>query len=324
MTNTQYTYASARVKALETTLLSETHVERLLGAKSVPEAFKVLQDTFLAPHLHEHEKSNLGKALDAAITETKRFLSSVAPDPELLDVLWLKYDFYNLRTIVKGTRAGWEPEQIAETCFATGKYTPEALLKAYEENTLNYLSRHLGKAADKMRTEENIAQIDITANIYYFKAIQEIAERKHDPFVHEFVKLLIDLFNVKTALRGIHLKDAGVTAPHIPGGRFQHKDLETEKQILEQFAALGGEEWWKAAIDEYKETGDHALIEKASDEYIIKFLKERSYTLSSPVPLFSYFTARKNNVQLVAGIITEKEAGLSEGEIRHIFRTPYR
>lgn len=324
MTDTRYTYAGARIKALENTLLSETQLERLLGAKSVTEGFQVLQDTFLAPYLGQHERSNLGEAIEQSMNDTKKLLASIAPDPELLYVFWLKYDFFNLRTIAKAKRAGLGTDEIKEKSFGTGLYPIETLIKATEENSLHFLNRHLRDAWERAESATHIADIDIAMNVGYFEAIKDLAAQKKSVFLNDFVALLINLFNLRVALRALRLKDSNVKAVHVEGGRFSKKELETEKDILEAFKKCGGEETWKEALAKYSENNDFSLIEKAADEYTMKFLKDRNYNIFSPVPLFSYFTARKNNVQLISGIMTEKEAGLSEGEIRHIFRKLYK
>lgn len=320
--STQYTYASARIKALESSLLNETQRERLFGAKTTSEAFTVLEDTFVAPYLTEHQNTPLGPALDAIIADTQKLLARIAPDPELLHILWLKYDFANLRAIIKGKRAHWSDEDILAQAFRAGAYEPEKLLAAYTDGKLAVYNSHLARAAEKADSAQHIFDIDLATNEFYFMAVKEVARRKKHGFVDDFIALLIDLFNVKTALRAAKLTDYDIPKLIIPGGRFRPEQLETEQQALEQLVHLGGEQYWKEAIAEYQETGDFSLIEKVSDELIMKFLKERSYSLFSPVPLFSYFTAMKQNVQFINGVIAEKEAGLSEGEIRHIFRAP--
>jgi len=324
MIDTRYTYSSARVKALERTLLSEAQLERLLGAKTVPETFKVLQDTFLAEYLGEHERSNFPLALDMAIVDAKDLLARIAPDPEILDILWLKYDFLNLKTIIKGDRAGMSDDEILGKCFRGSKYPPERLISLFREQKLGTLDRLFEEARNIAAGAKHVYDIDIAMNICYFRLIHRIAAQKQNPFVSEFVALLTDLFNLKTALRAERLKEIGIAPVFISGGRFREKDLTSEKQVLEQFKKVGGEAVWQAAIAEYESAANHSLIEKTADEYIVAFLKEKSFSIFSPAPLFSFFTARKNNVQTVAAIMTEKQAGLKEGEIRHILRRLYK
>lgn len=323
MFDEQYAYATARIKAIEKNLLSETQLERLLSAQSVPEAFKVLQDTFLAPYLSAHERTHLGKALDASIGDAKKLIAAIAPDPELLNVLWLKYDFFNLHTVIKGKRMKLSDDEIVDMCFSSGTFTPQTLVEKYNTDALSSLDPLLGEAAKKAQDAEQIYNIDIAMNVYYFAAARRIAQEKNDPFLTAYVTLLIDLFNLKTALRALSLAESDIAGVWIEGGQFSRKDLETKEKIVELFPRIGGHALWTQALKEYEETGDYSLIEKTSDEYVASYLKEKSNDLFSAATLFAYFSAKKNNAQLISSIMTEKEAGLKEGEIRYIFRRLY-
>jgi V/A-type H+-transporting ATPase subunit C len=135
MTNTDYIYAGTRAKTLENRLLSENQMELLLSAKSVDEVYKVLQDTFLAPHLvlkEEDKKDKARRALEESIREAKGILSSIAPAPMLLSVLWLRYDYHNLKAIIKGKRVEEKNSDILQNCFNMGVFSPEDLVRAYE------------------------------------------------------------------------------------------------------------------------------------------------------------------------------------------------
>jgi vacuolar-type H+-ATPase subunit C/Vma6 len=135
--DTSYIYAGTRAKTLEQGLLTETQAERLMSAKSVSEVYSVLQDTFLAMHLLKHNEKEITDALDEYIVDARKTLQSIAPNKEVLDVMWLRYDYHNLKTILKGKRKGLGNDEIKKTCFAGGKYSPDEIFKAFEDGTLN-------------------------------------------------------------------------------------------------------------------------------------------------------------------------------------------
>lgn len=322
MGNTEYGYASGRIKALERTFLSQAQVERLLAAKDAPEAYKVLQDTFLSPYLASQDRATLSEVFERVVDDARRLITSVAPDPELFDILWLKYDFYNASTIVKGLRAGLPEDEIKKSCFTSGKYTPEALFRAITEHTLRSLNTSLAKAVIEAEQQKEVFEIDVVMNKAYFDTIRTLAQTKKDREVLEYVALLIDLFNLRSALRHITLKEREVPRLYIPGGRFREDELSEKGQIMEGFARIGGNTRWQDALRAYETTHDHTLIERVADEIAAAFWRDRSVLeFFSPAPLFSYFNTKKHNVQLVNAILTEKETGLSEQEIRHAYRS---
>ncbi len=321
--NTKYIYSGSRAKALETRLLSDVQVERLLSSKELPETFKALQDTFLAPYMAEHEKTDVNKALDQSMLETKNILASISPEPELLNILWIKYDFYNLKAIMKGKKAGFNNEEIVEKCSHASVYTPEKLIQAYDEKKLHLLNKHFNDATEEAESAKEVFEIDIAMNIHYFKAIKDIASTHKNNFVNEYVSLLVDFFNLESSLRLLSLNKMGVKNIFITGGTVYKKDLEGQKNILEQYKKLGGEKVWDEAIKEFEKTGDFSLLERTADEYTLSYLKEKSADIMSPAPLFAYFSAKKNNAQTIRAVMVAKQAGLPERDLRIILRRLY-
>ncbi len=326
MSSTDYIYAGTRAKALENQLLSENQMELLLSAKSVNEVHKVLQDTFLAPCLVSKEKNKTPSttvALEECVREAKRVLNSIAPEPKLLFILWLRYDYHNLKAIIKGRRAKQNNSEILQNCFNIGIFSPEELLRAYEDKKLHLLNGHFKEAADKVDGAKQVFEIDLTANKYYFKSILAIAEGSEDQFVTDYVKLLINIYNIKAALRAHKLAEVDIKDVYVPGGQFSKKDLENKKGVINSLRHIGNEKIWSGPIKTYEQTGDVTQIEKTTSEYVFKFLQEKSADLFSPAPLFSYFMAKKNNAQTIAAIIVAKRAGIKEKTLRTILRRLY-
>jgi hypothetical protein len=53
------------------------------------------------------------------------------------------------------------------------------------------------------------------------------------------------------------------------------------------------------------------------------FLKKKSLVPFSSASLFSYFKAQKNNAQIIGTILTAKQSGIKEKELRNILRQSY-
>ena len=321
--NTEYIYAGTRAKAMEQNLLTENQLERLITAKSVKEAFSVLQDTFLAPYLSKHEETNITAALDKSILEAKKILSNIAPRPELLEILWIKYDFHNLKTIIKGKKADLSNEDILKKCFRAGVFTPEEMLKAFEEEHLDGLGHGFKQAAKKALESDKVFVIDVTMNEYYFKAITELTKISKDNFVKAFVTLQIDLFNTKAALRAQSIDELDSELIFVEGGTITLKELESTEKILITVLKIGGAKRWTKAIEEFQKTGNFNVLEKTADDYIVEFLKQKSSDTCSSAPLFAYFQAKKSNAQTIGAILVAKRSGMHEKELRTILRRLY-
>ena len=89
MRDTDYTYAVARIRANEPTLLSAADVDQMISAPGCPE----LAD------------------IDERMAETWRLITEILPQPGALDFLIVKNDFHNLKALLKSIFAQGDPER---------------------------------------------------------------------------------------------------------------------------------------------------------------------------------------------------------------------
>ncbi len=321
----KYIYAGSRAMTLQNELLGETELDMLLSAKSFSEAYNNLNETFLARYIAKKDPEELPYILENVVLDTKKILSFIAPEPEILDILWLKYDFYNLSALIKGSKKGLSNEEMLELCFKSGKYDPEVLLEKYKENDLKKLNYYLMKAERKAKDHKEVSDIDRVMNISYLESIRYISEKNGNEFAKKYTSLIIDIFNIQANLRALSYGAYNEAPYHVfvSGGNLRKNQMEDEEELLKALFQKGKSDSWKEAADEYRKTGSYALIEKTCDEYLIEFLKRESFKIFSPAPLFLYFQAVKNNVQVVRTILVSKYTGMSEYDLRRILRKLY-
>ena len=88
--DTDYLVISARVKALETGLLTRERMEQLLDVRTGGEAAKLLQE-WGYPQLDPDRPEAMDAALSAAREATLADLAEGLPDPRYLDLFKIKY-----------------------------------------------------------------------------------------------------------------------------------------------------------------------------------------------------------------------------------------
>lgn len=320
----KYIYSASRIKTLSYNLLSENQLERLLGAKSQEEAFKTLQDTFLESFVYA-KVQDISKPMEDCVYQAKTLLGSIAPDQKMISILWIEFDFFNLKIIAKGRKNGLETEEIKKHATFTGNYTFERLLKAYDDKKLGTLNKYFKEAVEESQEKQNESQLDLVFDRKYLENLVAESKSVKDKFMKEFVLKMIDLFNLKTALRLKFLESQNVPVRDlfVPGGKISKKDLEDETQLNFILNRFGNGKKWQEAFEEYKKSGNFSLIEKASEEHLLDFLKRKSLNMFSPATLFSYFYRLKNNLHIIRTIILGKEMGLSELEIRNYLKKLY-
>ncbi len=324
MNNDAYIYANSRIAALESELLSASQLERMMGAKTADEAFLALNNTFLAPYIAGGSCKDLPRMLRKSVSATKRLITQIVPDADALAVLWLRYDFYNLKVIVKGRKAGLSKEEILEHCFHAGVYMPEKMVDAVERDAVHNLLPALGRAYEKAQAAREVYEIDFAMNSGYFAAARAIATTAKELFVRAYVTRIIDLFNLSTQLRLLMtLSEIDRDELFVVGGSFTMRAIATKEAILERYATMGAEAIWREAIATFDKTQNFAVLQKAADDALVQFVKEHATNTFSIVPVFSYFLAHRNNTQIVRTIIAAKESAMSEVELRRLLRKLY-
>ena len=95
-----YLYISARIHAMENRMLTRERMERMLDARTAEDAAKVLTECgyedfpALTPAAIEH-------LLDQARLELFADLRKASPDPGIVDVFCIKYDYHNAKVLLK-------------------------------------------------------------------------------------------------------------------------------------------------------------------------------------------------------------------------------
>ncbi len=325
MTGDAYIYANARIAALRSQLLSTAQLELLLSAKTADEAFDALNGTFLAPYIARGDRSQLARMVRKSLSAAKRLIVQIVPDDRPFHVLWMRYDFFNLKTIVKGRRAQLKDEEILERCFHAAQIAPDRLLAAVDADDVARLDTRLGAAYDAMRSATHVYDIDRASNLGYLQAVAERAQHCREPFVRDYARRVIDYYNLGTQLRIASLAlDVDPAAVFAPGGTIALSELSSQEAILARYATMdGGPSIWRDAIATFTETKNFAVMEKAADDALLHFITAYPSTIESVVGVFAYFIALRNNIQIVRTIIAGKESGMGEAELRQIVRRVY-
>ncbi len=325
MNKDAYIYANSRIAALEAGLLSSTQVERMIGAKSADEAFTALNDTFLAPYIAGGSRKDLPRMLRKSVSATKRLITQIVPDEKAFAVLWLRYDFYNLKAIIKGKKAGLSNDEIQEKCFHSGMFTPEKMIRAVEGDAVSDMNQYLGQAYAQAQKAQQVYEIDFAMNRGYFRAARALAQETKEEFIKRYVERIIDLFNLSTQLRLLEMRshdiDAGLL--FMEGGTFRQQEIASQEAILERYRHMGDTALWNEAVTFFTETKNFAVLEKAADDTLVQFVKNYGKSITSIIPVFGYFLAHRNNTQIVKAVIAAKESGMSEVELRRLLRKLY-
>lgn len=322
--DSSYIFAGTNAYVRLQKLLTETQRELLLGAHTYEEFLTSLNDTFLAAYIDTNKPENLSYALDKALLEAKRTIERIAPDKKLFTFVWLQYDFYNLKMLLKRAENEHESDQ-QETFIPLGTYSYEEMNKLVQAGTFSSLHPYLAAAVRDVKKNPKLSVDAIMDKHYLEAAAKEAKEMKH-AFVSEYVRILIDLFNLRSRLRaGASKERSGKenTPLYANGGSIPTHNLEKIDDVYLRLSRFGGDVLWRDAIAAYQADGDFTLVDKAAEDYMMRWLKRQSVDIHSPAPLFTYLAVMRENIQFVRAVATAKYVGLSETTLRKMIRDSY-
>ena len=191
-----YIYAGTYAYTLISKLLSEPEREKIIGTSSVTELTEAIRSTFFGTYLAGG--NDIEQATIRAMADAKKMLERLSPNSHLLSMLWLRYDFYNLKILIKHSRP--EYGGPSEDSFVPlGLHQYATLERAVKTGSGAALQNSLAGALSSI--PKNPDELDTFLEARYLAAALNEAEESDKPFAVRYARLLINLFTILSALR---------------------------------------------------------------------------------------------------------------------------
>lgn len=235
--STDYGYINARVRGMKTQLLAPEFFSEALEATDFRAFLSVLGQSRYMRDLEEAQARYQGlRAVDDALARdffriTRSLLSSSDGTPgQLMELLLLRYDRENIKTIARAKHAGKEVEEILGSLFPAGPLKPAVLEEVAAAPdmaaaaqalmvTRTPLKTDFAKAAVRYQSDGDLYALELAIDRAYYRVLMQRVRRANAPtsFVRHIVRE-IDATNLRTALK-LRGSTAGTEELFIPGGR---------------------------------------------------------------------------------------------------------
>lgn len=196
-----YVTLSAMLNARRARMLNSEICDRMLMAPTYEEAAKEILEIGYEDMSAMSEQQIL-ETLSKRNEEMMQELQKLCPSPHVLDIFRLKYDYHNIKVLIKSEAQEKESDDLISR---SGRVSFELLADAFERDDYSRLPKTLGEAALKTKSTLNRTQnpqlADFEADRAYFKEMKELAKLTESKFIEEYVGFLIDSVNLKTAVR---------------------------------------------------------------------------------------------------------------------------
>ena len=325
--DTDYLAISARIKAMETGLLTRERMEQVLEARTDEEAVKILQECGY-PELDARSPEAMDAALSAAREATLSDVLDGAPDPRYIDIFKLKYDYHNIKAVLKAAAMNVSPDSML---MDMGRVPAAALKEAVLTGRLDELPEGLAAAAAEAKevldTTRDPQLSDIALDRRCYQEMAAVAEETGSAFLAGYVKIQIDAANLRSLVRTLRMGKGGefLKTVLLEGG-----DIGTDAVAAAGNSGALQELYGPTALQAAAEAGAEALrggpltaFEKLCDDAVGEYLAGAQFVPFGEAPLLGYLAARETEYTNIRILLMGRGAGLPAEVIRSRLRNGY-
>jgi V/A-type H+/Na+-transporting ATPase subunit C len=323
-----FLFVNGQIRALESKLLTPERLDRMVGAGTPEDAFRVLVELQYAQYFDEAVKpQDFSAIIEQGLRETKDLVVKGTDNCGGLHFIWKRFDLNNLKRAYK--------LKLLENKEELGDFTEEngfcdlGEISATELEKIvfvNEVSETLPK--EYAKAIENVESVYESTES--FRSVEALLDQAHfaflsrittgSTFLKKLFNLTVDATNFRTLFRSVLILEEPLNEDtFIPYGSF---DWEAVSKIS---TAEGLWKWAQDArfydlLKTFKETDTNEdkvlIIEKALDGIMNDFLHDAQFGAidSIQVPL-AYFERRLQNAKMIKFIMFAKFHGLDSETI---------
>lgn len=322
MSDTQYAYAVARIRALETSLFSSSVIEQLIACKDQEAALRFLQEKGWGG-------ADTALNADAILTREREkiweTIKEMHVDMDVFDVLSYSNWFHNLKAAVKEVCTGESGANI----FYEGTPVPkEEMVRIIKEKDYKALPENMRQAAEEAveaLLHSGDGQLcDVIIDRATMDAIKEAGRLSKDEIIRDYAESTVAVANIKIAVRSSKtakslefMKRAMAPCDSLNVDALAHAALAGMDSIMEYLNGNG----YAEGAEALKESP--SAFERWCDNRIIQTIKPQKSNPFSVGPLVAYVIARENEIKTVRIILTCRQNGLPDDSIRERVREMY-
>ena len=331
MDRMDYGHSVVTIRILEKRLLTRNRLERMIEAQTPEEVLKLLGETEYSQDMADIHGSQDYEAI--LKRETERVFSIVRnmiKNTGIVDVLSLKYDYHNLKVLLKSKITG---KDFSSLLMQAGTIDASKFKVKFETQS-NDLPQEIMEAIDEVQKDfeenHNPQRIDIIVDKHYFRNLSRLAKEIDVKVITDYVEGLIDfqnmitLFRVQKQKRDVRFLETVI----FEGGTISKNKIvasinDNTDTILNKFKKEKLGTYLVKGLEAFSETKRLSELEKISDNYLMELNKESKYVVFGPEPLFTYLVAKEREINAVRMIMVSKINNISSDKIRERLRETY-
>ena len=321
---------SITTRVYEKNLLTSENLKRLIDTDDLKEALTSLNDTKYGQYLQKLDRpEDYEKVLSKMLLNSYKDMIKISPDKNLVKYLEEKYNFHNLKVLVKELI---QDEDYKSIYIDIGKIDLVNIKRNLREDikTKDEYLAYAKKALDIYKENKDPQDIDLSLDKDFYEKLLEDAKNLDYESLIKFTKERIDLTNLKALLR---IKGQGqsidlLEKALIDGGNIEKNlfrdSLNAEKSSYPNlFFKEKIYPQVKEALEESDLNKTMQKIEKIIDNHLMNFAKESKKVSYGPEVIMGYLISREMEVKNLRIILTAKLNSLSREFMEERLRDLY-
>lgn len=331
MNRSDFIHGVTRTKVIETRLLSQDKINRMIESSNIEDTLKLLNETEYSDSFKGVSASaDYEKILSNELIRIYDLMRDVSADPIVVDLLALKYDYHNLKVMVKEKLYD---KDLSDLYISVSVIEPRIMKTAYTTQDFNQI-REFKTAIDAVEEDfkksSDPQRIDFIFDEYYFKHLYNMAKStKIDLFIN-YVQDMIDFTNISSLIRlKKQNKDIEFCKDVIlENGNIKKDDIlaafeDSIDDMIDRFKDSKISDSIIRGLDSYKKTRSLSIFEKYKDDYLMELNKSSKNINIGPEPIFSYIVAKETEIKTLRIILVAKLNNLSPDVVRERVRELY-
>lgn len=339
----EYSYSSARVKAMESMLIDTATMQHIIDAPDIPSMLSILFQTNFKDYLSKYggmqiKKSLIDFALSRNLAENVNKLVNIAPTTQRKAIRAIigKWDLYNVRLAIEAKDKGQSFEQIAMYVVDTAAYNQTTIKDAMRESSVESMLSRLAinspyaqiikDASAAYSKGRNATDAISSLDIGYYNMMSSVIHEINYSHYHSalMIKSEIDMKNIMTLIRGkrLGLKFQSIEGYLISNGTVQKKELEqtyTQSSSLEDMVHHITAFDLKESLEVYKKTNQLLSFEIGMHNYILNHgLRLLKPSILSFGTILAYIYLKELEVYTIRISINSKIYGLASDEVSRL------
>lgn len=323
MSDKQFTYAVARIRAKELQLFSAQTIEQLLAAKSYDECMRMLMDKGWG---NASDSSPSAEQLLAVEREkTWGVIREMVSDMSVFDVFLYGNDYHNLKAAVKMVCTDSSDSGLF---IDHGTIDHKRILHAVREREFGSLPDGMKQAAEEAYTalaQTHDGQLcDIIIDKAALEAIYAAGKAAKNDIIDKYAELTVVAADIKTAVRCSRtnkplefITRALAPCDTLNVTRLARAAVEGTESICDYLAGTD----YAAAVEALAQST--SAFERWCDNMIINFIRPQQFQSFGIGPLAAYIYGRENEIKTVRIILSGKLNALPDASIRERIRDMY-